>query len=211
MNKINYNEKMENIIKGNNQSGIKKKLLLHSCCAPCSSSVLERIKDYFDVTVYYYNPNLDSEKEFLLRENEQKRLCELLSVEFIGGNFNSQEFYSVVKGLEKEKEGGKRCAQCFKLRLEKTAKKAKEMGFDYFATTLTVSPLKNATVINQIGKQIEEKEKVNYLPSDFKKKNGYLRSIALSNEFGLYRQNYCGCVFSMREVGLQSKDNEKLS
>lgn len=196
----NYSKELEKITK--NLNG-KPALLLHSCCAPCSSYCLEYLSKSFEISVLYYNPNIDSEEEFFLRSAEQQRLIDEMhfenAVKLIVEPYNAREYYSVVKGLENEREGGVRCAKCFKLRLEKTAKKAKELSFDYFTTTLTISPLKNAELINDIGFAAAKKHGVNWLPSDFKKKNGYLRSIELSKEFGLYRQNYCGCVFSKNE------------
>lgn len=199
MQKENYNLQMEKIINDIKEKGERPTLLLHSCCAPCSSSVIERLKDFFDLTVYYYNPNLDGIDEFNLRLKEQKRLCEILEVKCIAEEYDTQEFLSLIKGLEREKEGGGRCEKCFDLRLGKTAEKAKTIGYDYFATTLTVSPLKNVDLLNAIGFFQEIKMGIKYLPSDFKKKNGYKRSIELSNEYGLYRQNYCGCVFSKNQ------------
>ena len=196
MNKINFNSQMEEIISKLDKSGVKKSLLLHSCCAPCSSSCIERLKENFNLTIYFYNPNLDSEEEYLLRLKEQVRLCELLDIDYLLEDYNNSDFISVAKGYESYFEGGARCERCFNLRLNKTAEKAKEKGFDYFATTLTVSPLKNAQKINQIGLEIEKKVGVNFLPTDFKKKGGYSRSIELSKEYNLYRQNYCGCVYS---------------
>ena len=196
MNKRNFNLEFENIVNGIINKGEKKKLLLHSCCAPCSSACLERLKDAFDVIVYYYNPNLDTEKEFNLRAKEQQRLCDDLSVKCIVEEFNKAEFLDVVKGLENEKEGGARCVKCFDLRLKRTAEKAKELDCDYFCTTLTISPLKNAQQINSIGERLEREIGQKYLVTDFKKKGGYLRSIELSKEYDLYRQNYCGCEFS---------------
>lgn len=199
MNKENYNRQMEEIISSIN--GQKKlRLLLHSCCAPCSSSCIERLKDYFDLTVYYYNPNLDSQEEYSLRLSEQIRLCELLNIKYIAEDYLNEDFLKIAKGYEDQKEGGVRCERCFNLRLNKTATKAKEMGFDYFATTLTVSPLKNAQKINQIGFEIEKTVGVKFLPTDFKKKGGYIRSIELSKEYNLYRQNYCGCVYSKNQT-----------
>lgn len=192
MNKVNFNKLMLEEIKNN--SG--KKILLHSCCAPCSTTCIERLKEYFDLTVFYYNPNIDNKFEFDLRATEQERYCKTVGVNCIVDAYDKNAFLQSVKGLENEVEGGKRCEKCFYLRLKKTAEKCKEMGFDYFATTLTVSPLKNATLINKIGKEIENEFSVQYLPTDFKKDNGYLRSIELSKENNLYRQNYCGCEFS---------------
>ena len=198
MNKENFyqtfiNEKDKLLSQG------KTKLLLHSCCAPCSSSVLELLTKEFDVTVYFFNPNLDGDEEFKKRAVEQERLCSLLGVPLIMESFNPSTFNACVAGLEGEKEGGKRCEKCFYLRLNETAKKAKELSFNAFATTLTVSPLKNASLINSIGKIIEKETSLFYLVSDFKKKDGYKRSIELSFKHGLYRQNYCGCKFSKKE------------
>jgi predicted adenine nucleotide alpha hydrolase (AANH) superfamily ATPase len=195
MNKVNYNALMEKVVAEINE-GEKPTLLLHSCCAPCSSACLERIKDKLDTTVYYYNPNMDTEEEFTLRAKEQQRLCESLGVKVVLEKYQESEFLDTVCGLETEREGGKRCEKCFYLRLKKTAEYAKEKGFDYFTTTLTVSPLKNAEMINRIGESIGKEVGVKYLPSDFKKGGGYLRSIGLSKEHNLYRQNYCGCKYS---------------
>ena len=192
----NYDKEMEKILSACENAGNTVKVLLHSCCAPCSTACLERLKGRADVAVYYFNPNLDSQKEFDLRASEQKRLCESLGVDCIIEEFDKSKFLTAVKGLENEMEGGKRCAVCFYLRLKKTAEKAKELGYDYFTTTLTVSPLKNAEKLNSIGKKVEEQTGVKFLPTDFKKRNGYLRSIELSKEYALYRQNYCGCEFS---------------
>lgn len=197
MNKINYDSLMEEKIKTLSLER-KPKLLLHSCCAPCSSACLERVKEKFNTTVYYYNPNMDSEVEFNIRATEQQKLCDILGVDLVVERYNCQEFFSVTTGLEQEKEGGARCEKCFYLRLKKTAEYAKENGFDYFSTTLTISPLKNAELINVIGKKIEEIVGIEFLPSDFKKRGGYLRSIELSKQYGLYRQNYCGCIYSKK-------------
>lgn len=193
--KNNYELKMLEQIKGVKPN---TKLLLHSCCAPCSSAVIERLKDFFDLTIYYYNPNIDNEQEFAMRAREQERLCKELDVKFICPTYDKNEFYKQVSGLENEKEGGARCEKCFFLRLGHTANFAKSNGFEYFATTLTVSPLKNAELLNSIGEDIGKQLGINYLYSDFKKKGGYLRSIELSKQFGLYRQNYCGCSFSKK-------------
>lgn len=191
----NYDKIMQAAIKENEG----KKLLLHSCCAPCSSACLERLEKHFDLTVFYYNPNIDGIEEYRKRAAEQKRLCEVKGISFIDEGYSSDEFYSFVRGYENEKEGGLRCEKCFYLRLKKTALKAKAEGFDFFATTLTVSPQKNSQTINRIGERIQNETGVSYLPSDFKKQGGYLRSIELSREYGLYRQDYCGCVFSKIE------------
>ena len=187
---------MEKIISEHKNSEIKPTLLMHSCCAPCSSACLERVKDFFDITVYYYNPNIDSAEEFFKRANEQKRLCAALNVKAIVEPYIAEEFFGVTKGLEKEPEGGARCEKCFYLRLKKTAETAKAQGFNYFTTTLTLSPLKNAALLNETGERVSVETGVSWLPSDFKKRGGYQRSIELSKEYGLYRQNYCGCIFS---------------
>lgn len=207
MNKRNYQAELERII---SQKGDKRpSLLLHACCAPCSSYVLEYLNQHFDITVYFYNPNINSREEFLYRQAEVKRLIgempltnpvRLIETEWDGG-----EFLSFVKGLELSKEGGERCFKCYELRLRKTAEVCREGGFDYFCTTLTISPLKNAEKLNQIGEEIAKEMGISFLPSDFKKKNGYKRSIELSKEYGLYRQNYCGCGFSYRESLLREK------
>ena len=193
MQNVNFDKEMEKVVSSLDK---KKKLLLHACCAPCSTACIERLTCAFDITVFFYNPNMDTEKEYYKRLNEQIRLCQSLGIETLFEGYNPQEFYDAVRGLEKEPEGGKRCEKCFYLRLKKTALKAKELGFDYFTTTLTVSPLKNSYLLNTIGQTVGNECNVNFLPSDFKKKNGYKRSVELSAEHGLYRQNYCGCIFS---------------
>ena len=175
----------------------KPKLLLHSCCAPCSSSVLSRIKEYFDITVLYYNPNIYPQEEYFKRKKEQIKLLNIFNIKFMDCDYNQDEYFNRVLGFECEKEGGARCEKCFYLRLDKTAQLAKDNGFDYFGTTLTVSPHKNAEIINKIGEELKEKHNVNFLYSDFKKEDGYLNSIKLSKEYNLYRQDYCGCKFSM--------------
>ena len=199
MNRVNYDAEMQKIIEQARAEGKKPTLLLHACCAPCSSACLELLKDDFDVTVYFYNPNMDSAEEFSRRETEERRLCEALNIKLLVEEYDSAEFYCVAKGFEKEKESGKRCERCFFLRLKKTAEKAKEKGFDYFTTTLTISPLKSADLLNEIGKKIAEEKGIPFLPSDFKKRDGYKKSVELSKKYDLYRQNYCGCVFSKIE------------
>lgn len=203
MNKRNYQKEMDSIIAQNQKDGIIPSLLLHSCCAPCSSYVLEYLSQYFSITVFYYNPNISPKEEYLHRLKEEKRLISEMkfknSVSVLDCDYNADEFFTASKGYEKEPEGGKRCEKCFDLRLDFTAKTAKEKSFDYFATTLTISPLKNAPLINGVGEKLGEKYNVKYLCSDFKKKEGYKRSIALSKEYNLYRQNYCGCIFSKAE------------
>ena len=177
----------------------KPSLLLHVCCAPCSSYVLEYLNNYFDITVLYYNPNISPYDEYKKRLNEEIRLINEMNkdnIKIMECEYDNDLFEKTIKGLEKEKEGGPRCHKCYNLRLEKTAQIAKENNYDYFTTTLTISPLKNSQVLNEIGKKLEDKYKTKYLYSDFKKKEGYKRSIVLSNKYNLYRQNYCGCIYS---------------
>ena len=204
MNKINYQKELDKIIEKNLADNKTPSLLLHVCCAPCSSYCLEYLSRYFNITVYYYNPNISEKEEYEYRLSEEKRLVSLMSfenpVKVIEGKYNPEEFFKAVKGFENEPEGGKRCENCFRLRLEASAKFAKEKKFDFFTTTLTISPLKNADKLNSIGVQWAEKHGVKWLYSDFKKREGYKRSIILSKEYSLYRQNYCGCVFSKRAV-----------
>lgn len=199
--KVNYQKELEKTLEEIGDSA--PRLLLHSCCAPCSSYVLEYLSDYFEITVLYYNPNIYPEEEFSKRLSEQKQLLKKMSfknpVTVIDEGYNPQEFYNAVRGLENEKEGGARCKKCFYLRLMKSGEVARRGGFDYFTTTLSISPLKSAETLNQIGKEVSEKAGVPYLYSDFKKKDGYKRSIELSAQYGLYRQNYCGCIFSQNK------------
>lgn len=201
---IPYQKRLDQIIEEQVKEGRVPTLLLHSCCAPCSSYTLEYLSQYFKITVFYYNPNIYPSEEFAKRVEEQQRLIQALPaqypISFIEGDYDSKEFYAVTKGLEKEPEGGLRCFECFRLRLEKSAILSKENGFDYFTTTLTISPLKNADKLNEIGEEMAEKHGVKFLPSDFKKRGGYQRSIQLSKVYNLYRQNYCGCIFSQREI-----------
>jgi hypothetical protein len=198
MNKRNYNSLFENQIKS--LEGKRAKLLLHACCAPCSSACLERLKDYFDVTVFFYNPNIEDE-EYVKRKNEIIRFVKETGwAEICDCDHDTSEFYNVAKGLEQEPEGGKRCVACFNLRLERTANLASKNGFDYFTTTLTISPLKDADIINSLGEALAKKYNISWLYSDFKKKNGYLRSLQLSKEHDLYRQNFCGCIYSQKPL-----------
>lgn len=201
--RVNYQREMDALIENNSRQGVIPTLLLHSCCAPCSSYVIEYLSNYFKITVFYYNPNLYPDEEYEKRSAEQKKFISIFKaknpVSFIELGFDTNEFYKKIKGLEKEKEGGARCEKCFELRLEKTAELAHERDFDYFATTLTISPLKNAELINAIGLRLARNIGASYLPSDFKKKNGFKRSTELSKEYGLYRQSYCGCVYSKLE------------
>ncbi len=201
--KINYQKILEETIKEHTQKNEVPKLLLHSCCAPCSSYVLEYLTKYFSIIDFYYNPNIYPESEYEHRVAELGRFIEQYPAEhavtYEVGSYDSEHFYEAVKGLEQEPERGRRCEVCFRLRLEESAKKAKELGCEYFTTTLSISPMKDAGLLNRIGKEIAEVYGVKYLYSDFKKKGGYLRSTELSEEYGLYRQDYCGCVFSKRE------------
>ena len=176
-----------------------KKLLLHSCCGPCSTHVISQLKDKYDLTIFYCNPNIFPKEEYEKRLSEQKRYAKLIGIEVIEAEWNEDEFLELVKGHELDKEGGDRCSICFNMRLSATARKAKELGYDLFATTLTVSPHKNTLVINSIGENISQEERIPFLPENFKKKDGYLHSIQLSKDAGLYRQNYCGCRFSIRK------------
>ena len=177
---------------------MRQKLLLHVCCAPCSTHVINVLKGKYDLTLFFYNPNVEPLNEYSLRLEAAEKFAEEMDIPIIVGDYDSIEWHNAVKGHEQDKEGGERCSICFKYRLEKTAELAKEKGFDLFTTTLTVSPYKNAELINQIGKESGEKYSVNFLESDFKKENGYRHSIQLSKENGLYRQNYCGCLFSKK-------------
>lgn len=209
MNRRNYQRELEAVIKENESKSRVPRLLLHSCCAPCSSYVLEYLSDYFEITVFYYNPNISPAEEYEKRAAEQQHLIRELPakhpITLVVGAYEPERFYAVSRGLETVPEGGERCFRCYRLRLEEAAKMAAEGGFDYFATTLTISPLKNAGKLNEIGEELSQIYKVEHLPSDFKKKNGYRRSVELSAEYGLYRQNYCGCVFSKREQELRQE------
>ena len=189
---MNYQNKLLDLIKS---LDYKPKLLLHSCCGPCSTTVLSILKDYFEITVFYYNPNIEPIEEYEKRKNEQIRLCNIFNIKVLDCDYDNASFRRAVEGLEQEKEGGARCSVCYKLRLEKTAQMAKELDFEYFTTTLTVSPYKNSQKINAIGAFLEQNYGVKYLYSDFKKNDGYKKSIDLSRKYNLYRQNYCGCEF----------------
>ena len=212
-NRINYQKELEKLlasleaerISGN---GKKKRLLLHACCAPCSSYVLEYLSQYFHITVFYYNQNIYPESEYGKRIREQQELISKMDlknpVSFLAGEYEQEKFYEMAEGMEHLREGGARCMKCYELRLAETARRAVEGGFDYFTTTLSISPLKNAQKLNEIGVRIGREVGVEYLVSDFKKKNGYKRSVELSEEYGLYRQDYCGCEFSLAERRAQS-------
>ena len=204
MNKINYSLKTQSIMDKNKREHIMPSLLLHACCAPCSSACLEYLSGHFDITVFYFNPNISPQSEFEKRLAEEERLLSELPLEggvkLIAGQYDYSRFLDISKGLEDCPEGGERCFRCYRLRLEETARLAKERGFDYFCTTLTISPLKNAEKLNEIGYETAEKYGVAWLPSDFKKKEGYKRSIELSHQYNLYRQDFCGCAFSRAEA-----------
>ena len=204
MNKINYQRELEKIIEKNVKEQKVPTLLLHSCCAPCSSWCLEYLSQYFQITDLYYNPNITEEDEYRHREEELRRLIEeqphLHPVTFLAGTYEPDKFWEISRGLELCPEGGDRCFKCYELRIREAAKYARQGGFDYFTTTLTISPLKNAQKLNEIGYQVAEETGTAWLPSDFKKKGGFLRSTQLSQEYGLYRQNYCGCVFSKKDA-----------
>ena len=194
--KRNYDKEMQEII-AQTQKG--EKLLLHSCCAPCSSACLERLKEHFSITVFYYNPNIDDREEYEKRKAEQIRfLKETGWADFLDCDHEQEKFEAMAKGLENEPERGKRCYSCYELRLDKTARVAKEKGFAWFCSTLSISPYKNADWLNEIGEKVGSRYEVKYLLSDFKKQGGYYRSTALSKDYGLYRQDFCGCRFSRR-------------
>ena len=199
--KRNYQKELDRLIEGLREEGRVPKLLLHSCCAPCSSYVLEYLSQYFEITVFYYNPNIYPESEYTKRIWEQQKLIDELPakhpISFMAGPYDKESFFEMARGLGDVKEGGARCMKCYELRLREAAKIAKNAGFDYFTTTLSISPLKKAERLNEIGQRLGEEYEVEYLLSDFKKKNGYKRSIELSKIYGLYRQDYCGCEFSM--------------
>ena len=202
-NKRNYQRELEQILEDLKKEGKVPKLFLHSCCAPCSSYVLEYLSEYFEITVFYYNPNIYPPKEYEERAREQKRLIEQFParypISYVEGKYDTRRFYEMAKGLEHIPEGGERCFRCYELRMREAAMLAKEGGYDFFTTTLSISPLKNAQKLNEIGEALQAELGIRHLPSDFKKKGGYQRSTQLSKEYELYRQNYCGCVFSKNE------------
>lgn len=204
MNKENYSLLLEQTIRDITNNGERPSLLLHACCAPCSSYVLEYLSKHFDITLFFFNPNISPKSEYEFRESELARLISQMplpaSVKLMSGRYCPEEFYGMAKGLEELPEGDARCKKCYRMRLAETARIAKEKGFDYFTTTLSISPYKNAEWLNAIGKEEGDAAGVKYLFSDFKKKNGYKRSCQLSEEYGLYRQDYCGCEFSRRQA-----------
>lgn len=211
--KMNYQKQLDDVIAG--LHGEAPTLLLHACCAPCSSYVLEYLSDYFKITLFYYNPNIFPEEEYQKRVLEAKRLISELpakhTIQFLEGNYDTERFFALSKGREQESEGGERCFACYALRLTEAALAAKKGGFDYFTTTLSISPYKNAQKLNEIGAELEKKYGVHYLYSDFKKKNGYKRSVELSDLYNLYRQDYCGCVFSKAEYDRRLKIKNNLT
>ena len=210
MNQVNYQKELEKILQQTEKRKAEGerplRLFLHSCCAPCSSYCLEYLCPHFEIMVFYFNPNISAEPEYRHRVEEQKRLIAAYNAEqkgypirIVEGDYEPSRFFEIAKGYEDCREGGERCFRCFDLRLRETAIRAGEGGFDYFATTLTISPLKNAQKINEIGQALSAEYGIAWLPSDFKKKNGYKRSVELSKEYNLYRQDFCGCVFSKRQ------------
>ena len=204
--KKNYQLMMEDVIRRDCGEGHRPTLLLHACCAPCSSYVLEALSPYFSITLFFYNPNISPVEEYDFRLEELRRLVQEMgladSVKVIAADYEAERFSEIASGREHLAEGGSRCADCYRLRLQKTAQTAREHGFDYFTTTLSISPYKNAEWLNTIGAEEGEQAGIPYLPSDFKKKNGYKRSCELSEIYGLYRQNYCGCVYSKRDENM---------
>ncbi len=202
---VDYNKLMEKVLEQIKDLKIKPKLLLHSCCAPCSSSVIERLISFFDITILYYNPNIEPKEEYEKRKLEQKNFLKLLNdknnygIKFLDCDYDNDKFKKMALGLEDVKEGGQRCFKCYKLRLEYTAQKASKLEYDYFGTTLSISPYKNAIKLNEIGLSLEQEYQIKYLVADFKKKDGYKKSIELSKQYNLYRQNYCGCIYSKGE------------
>ena len=209
MNKINYQKELDKLIIKFTEEGQVPSLLLHSCCAPCSSYCIEYLSQFFYVTVFYYNPNIYPDEEYYHRVKEQQRFIKEFPtkypVKFIEGDYDKSSFYEIAKGLEKEPEKGKRCHRCYDLRLRRTAAVAKEKGFDFFSTTLTISPMKDSQVLNEIGDSIGKELGINWLYSDFKKREGYKRSTEISREYDMYRQDYCGCVYSYNERQLQKQ------
>lgn len=211
--KVNYQKELEKVLNRLEKEQKVPALLIHSCCAPCSSYVLEYLSRYFSITVFYYNPNISPKEEYVKRLEEQKRLIASMEcshpVHILDAEYDPERFFAMARGMETLPEGGARCHACYEMRLREAAQAAKAGGFDYFTTTLTISPLKKSETLNAIGAKLEQEYGVSYLYSDFKKKNGYKRSTELSREYGLYRQNYCGCVFSKREAERREKTKEQ--
>lgn len=210
---MNYNTLMEQEIEKIKKTNVIPNLLLHSCCAPCSSHVIDTLSPYFNITILYYNPNIEPYDEYIKRKKEEKRFINqypnINKLNIIDCDYDNDKYHEIIKGLEQEKEGGARCIKCYYLRLEKTARLAKENKYDYFATTLTVSPLKNSTKLNEIGEKLSKQQDIKYLYSDFKKKNGYKHSIELSKQYDLYRQDYCGCIYSYNQRQLEKEQKKQ--
>ncbi len=210
MEKINYQLKLNNII---DKIDVEKAptLLLHSCCGPCSSYILEYLSEFFKITIFYYNPNIYPEEEYFIRLKEQKDVIKKIKgkyeIDLVEGEYDSKLYYNAIKGFENLGEGSDRCFSCYEFRMRQAAILSKKIGFDYFTTTLTISPYKNAAKVNEIGEKLEKEFGVKHLPSDFKKKGGYQRSIELSRKWNLYRQDYCGCIFSKNEMANRLKEN----
>ena len=206
---VNYQVILDKELEKISDSKFLPTLFLHACCAPCSSYVLEYLSEYFNITLFFYNPNISPEAEFKKREDELKSLIRKMplknTVNILTGNYDNDKFLEMSKGLEELKEGNERCFKCYELRLRESAKYAKDLGFDYFTTTLSISPHKNAQKLNEIGKQLSDEYGVAYLFSDFKKRNGYKRSCQLSELYSLYRQDYCGCIFSKLEAQMRKQ------
>lgn len=211
--KVNYQKELDQTLDRLQKENRVPSLLLHSCCAPCSSYVLEYLSQYFKITVFYYNPNIYPEREYFKRVQEQQYLIGEMNflhpVSFLEGTYDKDKFYKMAEGMEQFREGGERCFRCYEMRLRETAEKAVEGSFDYFTTTLSISPMKNAQKLNEIGCAVGREFGVEYLTSDFKKKNGYKRSVELSGEYGLYRQDYCGCEFSKEQREREQREREK--
>ena len=210
----NYIKELERLIQKLQQEGKVPRLLLHACCAPCSSAVLEYLSQYFAITLLYYNPNIAPLEEYQKREAELRRLISQMKfthpVELLPCQYDGQAFVQAARGLEGEPEGGKRCEACFRLRLRYAAQEAARLRFDYYTTTLSISPMKNAPLLNQLGEEIGREFGVAHLPSDFKKKDGYKRSVQLSKEYDLYRQDYCGCAFSKAQRQREKEEREEV-
>ena len=211
-NRINYQQQMEGVLRALDEAGQRPRLLLHACCAPCSSATLERLADHFDVTILYYNPNIYPPEEYRRRETELERFVRDAGYRFpvVELPYDPQAFYAAVQGLEQEPEKGARCTVCYRLRLEQTARYAAQNGFAWFCTTLSISPLKDPVRINALGQELGAQYGVRFLPSEFRKKDGYKRSLQLSAEYGLYRHDYCGCVISKQALSLQARRPQNL-
>lgn len=211
--KVNYQKVLEQELEEISKQKEVPRLLLHSCCAPCSSYVLEYLSEYMEITVFYYNPNIYPEQEYTMRVFEQQELIRKRKwthpISFIEGEYDTKRFYDMARGMEQIPEGGERCFSCYAMRLEECARLAEKEKYDYFTTTLSISPMKNAQKLNEIGGRLAEQYGVKYLFSDFKKKNGYKRSVELSEEYGMYRQDYCGCVYSLEERKKMERERDR--